>query len=36
MVLDKYAQLKEELVTCIDSMVTIEMNTNGLCEETQG
>ena len=33
MVLDKYAHLKEELVTCIDSMVTIEGNTNGLYEE---
>ncbi len=33
MVLDNYAHLKEELVTCIDSMGTIEMNTNGLYEE---
>lgn len=33
MVLDKYAHLKEELVKCIDSMGTIEMNTNGLYEE---
>ena len=33
MVLDKYAHLKEELLTCIDSMVNIEMNTDGLYEE---
>ena len=33
MVLDKYAHLKEELVTCIDSMLTLEMNTDGLYEE---
>jgi GTP-binding protein EngB required for normal cell division len=33
MVLDNHMHLKEELLTCIDSMMTIEMNTNGLCEE---
>ena len=33
MVLDKYAQLKKELVTCIDSILTIENISGGLCEE---
>ncbi len=33
MVLDKYAQLKNELVTCINSLVTIESDTSGLYEE---
>ena len=33
MVLDKYSHLKEELVTCIDSMMTIERITGGICEE---
>jgi GTPase Era involved in 16S rRNA processing len=33
MVLDKYAHLKEELVKCIDSILTIEGITVGICEE---
>lgn len=33
MVLDKYAHFKEELIKCIDSILTIESITNGICEE---
>ncbi len=33
MVLDKYSHLKEELVKCIDSILTIESITGGICEE---
>jgi len=33
MVLDKYSHLKEELVKCIDSVLTIENITGGICEE---
>ena len=33
MVLDKYLHLKEELVKCIDSILTIESITGGICEE---
>src|SRR4030066_1033879 len=33
MVLDKYSHFKEELVKCIDSILTIESITNGICEE---
>ncbi len=33
MVLDNYAHLKEELITCIDSMMTVESKPDGLCEE---
>jgi GTPase SAR1 family protein len=32
-VLDKYAHFKEELIKCIDSILTIESITNGICEE---
>jgi len=35
MVLDKYSHLKEELVKCIDSILTIESITNGICEEVR-
>ena len=33
MVLDKYFDLKEELIKCIDSILTIENISGGLCEE---
>jgi len=33
MVLDKYSHFKEELVKCIDSILTIESITGGICEE---
>src|SRR4030042_684654 len=33
MVLDKYSHVKEELVKCIDSILTIEGITIGICEE---
>lgn len=33
MVLDKYSHLKEELLKCIDSILTIEGITCGICEE---
>ena len=33
MVLDKYSHFKEELVKCIDSILTIESITSGICEE---
>ena len=33
MVLDKYSHLKEELVKCIDSILTIESIAGGICEE---
>jgi len=33
MVLDKYSHLKEELIKCIDSILTIENITGGICEE---
>ena len=33
MVLDKYSRLKEEIVKCIDSILTIEGITGGICEE---
>jgi GTPase SAR1 family protein len=33
MVLDKYSYLKEEIVKCIDSIVTIESITVDICEE---
>ena len=33
MVLDKYSHLKEELVKCVDSILTIESITSGICEE---
>jgi len=33
MVLDKYFQVKEELIKCIDSILTIESISGGLCEE---
>ncbi len=33
MVLDKYSHFKEELVKCIDSILTIESITNDICEE---
>jgi ribosome biogenesis GTPase A len=32
-VLDKYSHFKEELVRCIDSILTIESITGGICEE---
>jgi GTPase SAR1 family protein len=36
MVLDKYSHLKEELLKCIDSILTIESITGGICEELRG
>src|SRR4030065_938369 len=33
MVLDKYSHFKEELLKCIDSILTIESITVGICEE---
>ena len=33
MVLDKYSHFKEELVKCINSILTIESITGGICEE---
>src|SRR4030043_1238376 len=33
MVLDKYSHLKEELLKCIDSILTIQSITGGICEE---
>jgi GTP-binding protein EngB required for normal cell division len=33
MVLDKYSHLKEELIQCINSILTIEGVANGVCEE---
>ena len=33
MVLDKYSHFKEELVKCIDAILTIESITSGICEE---
>ncbi len=33
MVLDKYAHLKEELVKCINAIMTIESITSSICEE---
>lgn len=33
MVLDEYSHIKEELVKCIDSTLTIEGITGGICEE---
>jgi GTPase SAR1 family protein len=33
MVLDKYFDLKEELIKCINSILTIENSSGGLCEE---
>jgi GTP-binding protein EngB required for normal cell division len=33
MVLDKYSHFKEELLKCIDSILTIESITGGICEE---
>ncbi len=33
MVLDRYASLKEDIVKCIDSILTIENLSAGLCEE---
>ena len=33
MVLDKYFDLKEKLIKCINSILTIENISGGLCEE---